>query len=200
MRYIWIKLIMLSATWISSCQAESEPPPPTEETYYTTAIDLVLFTWLPDDYLCTATKEVPGLGTVSWTANTRAWISDNNMLNINFMTYTDTVYQYQREHIGIQYIPIRLGDHTVYDDHKNRTTTVGIYARLLADGDVSDAAWRPDLSKNNYVRLTKIDLENRQLEGEFDLHFKIIIQGKHGTAFSERINFKSGKFRAKIRE
>ena len=156
---------------------------------------------MPSNYLCTATKEVPGLGSVDWTANTLAFIKDNK-INLHLQTYQDTIDKFQREHLGFNNVEIiankKIEIYDVDNFQKNTDLPFGAYGRLLADGDVADGFWTIDMSKTNYIRMTKIDLDKRIVEGEFDVHFRMKTQSTNGTLYSERINFKSGKFVAEI--
>lgn len=172
-----------------------------EEDFHVNPIDLEILTPLPSDYLCTATKVVPGLGSVNWTANAYASMKDEK-ISIAFITFQDTLNKELREVFRLNNVEISNNKKIrVYEDEyyqKNNNAAFGTYSRRLDDGDVADGFWTVDNSKCNYVKFTKIDLGNRILEGEFDVHFKMKTQSTNGTLYSERINFKNGKFSAEI--
>lgn len=144
---------------------------------------------------CTATKEVLGLGEVGWVANCLpgTWA---DKITIGFITYEDTTDLYIRERLIFSYIPIAVGSYSINPVDTNNPRCS--YSRSLSDGDVLNALWEIDTEENNYIEITKLDSNTHLVSGKFDVYFKIKVQGSFGYVHSERINFKSGSFTAKI--
>lgn len=172
-----------------------------DKDYFTSSVDLEQLTFLPDSFLCTATKEVPGLGSIPWTANCYVYIADNR-LELRFRTYQDTINKGIRERLSCSYVPIKQDRFGVgiFDYYAQPVVynTHAIYSRSLDDGDVADGLWQIDTTQTNYIDITELDLMNKRISGKFDLYFRMRTQGTHGILYSERINFKSGNFRARI--
>lgn len=152
-------------------------------------IDLVVLAYSPSEPICTATKQVPGLGAIAWTANSFAQVVDNKF-GIAFLTYQDTINWEVRETLVFSFIPIDTGKFNVGNEGPS---AMGNYFRAIADGDLIDASWDLDTSKSNYIEITSLDTTNRIVTGKFDTHFILTKQGvldKH----SEEINFTNGSF------
>jgi hypothetical protein len=199
-----IVYLTLSIFLFIACKKENTTPTPAAETKpFTSKIDLERLAFVPDSFLCTATKNVPGVGNLAWTANCDAYIVDDKYgkrLQLRFMTYEDSKSYYTRETVGISGLPFKNGLSKVLSSEGVLDPNLIIfsgYARLLADGDVLDAYWRIDNSQNNYVNITNIDTLNKRVQGSFDVHFKQTTQGKENL-HSTFINFKSGKFDSRI--
>lgn len=199
-----IKIIILLGclvTILQNCKKEEAPKP--DPVYFKSLVDLEPLTFLPDSFLCTATKEVPGLGTIPWTANCEVYISDNT-LQFRFRTMQDTIYKGIREHLYCDYVPIKQGYYSAgtFDAYAQPPVynTFATYSRTLDDGDVADGFWTVDESKINFIEITYLDLNQKRVEGKFDLYFLMKSQGTHGILYSEQINFKSGSFSARIIE
>ena len=173
-----------------------------DKDYFTSSVDLEQLTFLPDSFLCTATKEVPGLGSIPWTANCYVYTADT-FLEFRFNTYQDTINKGIRETVACSYVPIKQGRFAagIFDPYLNPVVynTFGSYGRSLDDGDVADGYWEIDTAQTNYIDIIKLDLINKRVEGKFDLYFRMRTQGTHGILYSERINFKGGDFRAIIK-
>ena len=156
---------------------------------FTNEIDLILLAYSPNEPICTASKQVSGLGSITWTANSFAQVG-NNKFEIAFITYQDTINWELRETLGFSYIPISVGKFTLGNESPSAKSS---YFRSIGDGDLIDASWDLDTNKNNYLEITSLDTINRIVTGRFDTHFIITTQGifdKH----SEKINFKEGSF------
>ncbi len=150
-------------------------------------LDLKSLWYLEDCYLCNSVKEVPGLGTISWTANTAAGIG-NNTIGIYFSTYFPWGnYMFLREDLHFV-LPFSVGIYQVDNAY---------YGRITADGDVWDGDWKIDANCFSFVEITQLDLDCKEVRGVFELHF---IQDEPSALFqySERINFLNGKFEARI--
>ena len=151
--------------------------------------DLQQLYYLKDCYLATATKEVPGLGSIPWTANCYAFSNGTN-LGINLTTYLPWFSQmYTREGISFSGAGIDVGYYPING---------GNYIRLLSDGDVGDAYWKMDTLCNNFIEITQIDWECKEVKGNFEIHFIMTEQGQI-YSYSERINFINGKFESRIK-
>lgn len=199
-----IKLFILLGCLAAFCQnCKKEEAPKNDPGYFKSPVDLEPLTFLPDSFLCTATKEVPGLGSIPWTANCEVYIADNT-LQLRFRTMQDTITKGIREHLSISYVPMMPKQHIVgyFDAYAQPPVfnTFATYGRSLDDGDVADGFWTVDESKVNFIEITRLDFEEKKVEGRFDLYFLMKEQGTHGTLYSEQINFKSGSFTARIVE
>jgi hypothetical protein len=172
-----------------------------DEDFFASTVDLERLAFLTDSFLCTAIKEVPGLGTIPWTANCEVYVADTS-LEFRFNTYQDTINKGIRETVACSYVPIQEGRFRIgiLDKYTQPIVfnTYAVYARSLDDGDVADGFWIIDTTQTNYIEITELDLINKRVTGKFDLHFRMKTQGSHGVLYSERINFKSGDFRARI--
>lgn len=168
---------------------------------YKSNVDLQILAYLKNCYSCTAIKEVPGLGEIPWAGNCEVYIVDS-ILEFRFNTY----YQYfeeflLRESLAFSYIPPHVGVRPIYDYSNwvlDPEKSFGSYGRSLDDGDVSDGFWGTDTNCTSYIEITRLDLEDREVEGRFEIHLIIKQQGTNGILYSERINFLNGKFKAEI--
>jgi hypothetical protein len=155
---------------------------------FKSTLDLEPLDHIEDCYLASATKAVPGLDSVVWTLNNHATIGLGMGLNL----YTSIVsgwfnYLYLREEITMG-VPISVGLHPL---------SSASYIRYLDDGDVFDAEWILDTNCSSYVEITQLDLECREVRGNFELHF-ILKEQSSFFQYSERVNFLNGKFEARI--
>jgi hypothetical protein len=198
-----IKMFILLGCLAVFCQnCKKEEAPKNDPVYFKSLVDLEPLTFLPDSFLCTATKEVPGLGSIPWTANGEAYLGTSD-LNFRFWTYQDTINLGIREELFVGHLPIRTGKSVIHGSdyfQQNVGTPLGVYSRSLDDGDVADGFWTVDETKLNFIEITHIDLDKKQVEGRFDLYFLMKEQGTHGILYSEQINFKGGSFTARIVE
>lgn len=161
---------------------------------FKTAVDLEPLAYLPDSLLCTATKEVPGLGAITWKANCLSAIRENKII-LTFITYDDSVELNIRERLTIGRIPQETGNYTIGPPGNDNIFST--YGTWLADGDVLNASWYFNEQKQNYIKITSIDTITGVFTGKFDVYFKMTNQGIDGFTHSENINFKNGDFRAK---
>ena len=187
----------------TNCTKDKVPAP------FTSKIDLELLPFWSDSFLCTAVKEIPGLGSVNWTANCAGYIHrpneyNNNpeSLSIQFTTASNAKGSFYevRECLNISILPIKVGVFKVLSAPGVPNPDLifsGSYSHSIADGCVLDALWLIDNTKTNFINITSIDTIAKRVNGSFDVHFKMKTQGKE-TLHSEVINFKSGSFRAKI--
>jgi hypothetical protein len=182
MRSKSISLLIICSLFFTFCKKDR----------YTNDIDLIALAYSPIEPICTATKHVPGLGTITWTANSFVQVIDNKFA-IAFLTYQDTIYWELRETLGFSFIPIDTGKFNIGNVDN---LAKGSYFRSIADGDLIDASWDLDTNKDNYIEITSLDTINRIVTGRFNTHFILTKQGildKH----SEEINFTEGSFSVK---
>jgi hypothetical protein len=164
-----------------------------DTTAFKSSVDLQPLEYLKNCYVCTAVKQVPGLGEIPWKSNCYVSVVDNKF-RFAFYTYEPWFEELLlREALDFVYIPMNIGVYPVDNWVQNH----GGYSRWLADGDVLDAAWETDTSCLSYIEITRFDLEDREIEGNFEIHLKMFWQGAF-EPYSERINFLNGKFKAEI--
>jgi hypothetical protein len=185
--------LLIVCAFLQSCKKQEDLG------YFVNEEDLLPLYFQPDSLLCTATKEVPGLGSVPWTANSFAQIhKQKGTFIFTFITYREPVYLEVREILGFAgNIPLATGT------YKLGTTTLsplGSYATATADGDVINAVWDTDPDYDNYIEVTKLDTVSKLVHGKFDIRLIKNQQGSRGTIHSDRINFKNGAFAARIIE
>ncbi len=165
-------------------------------------VDLEPLSSLQNCYSCTAIKEVPGLGEIAWKGNCEVYIADS-ILEFRFNTYQPYFNELLlREELAFSYIPIHVGFRPIFDYAnwaQDPAKSFGFYSRSLDDGDVLDGAWGTDTQCTSYIEITRLDLEDREVEGRFEIHLSMILQGSSGIFYSERINFLNGKFKAEIK-
>ncbi|MBK8565045.1 MAG: hypothetical protein IPN76_17330 [Saprospiraceae bacterium] len=158
---------------------------------FKTSYDLEPRDYIQDCFLATASKEVPGLGASDWTFNNHATIGIAGM-GLRFETYADywfPYYIFQREMINLG-IPVESGYHPINSAY---------YGLSSDDGDVGEAEWDLDTNCASFVEVLQLDLECREVRGNFELHF--ILKGQNPSApHSERVNFLNGKFEARIKD
>lgn len=82
---------------------------------------------------------------------------------------------------------------------QNPEKSFGVYAKSLDDGDVADGLWGTDTLCTSYIEITRLDLEDREVEGRFEIHLIMKAQGTSGILYSERVNFLNGKFKSDIK-
>jgi hypothetical protein len=157
----------------------------------------------------TATKSVPQKGAIEWTANNIVdhFSTGDSYLLLN--TFADTAWvglEYWsswRENVRVKFDPFKVGKQSIsnkaaYD--KDKTLNTAQYQRIIEDappfavGDI-------DMGENNYIEVTKVDHEQKIVEGTFNLNF--ILQNKTTlpyAQYSKNVNFQCGNYRAKINE
>jgi hypothetical protein len=169
---------------------------------FKSTLDLVPLTYLRNCNTATAVKEVPGLGEINWVGNGRVFLTNSNRLQVNVVTYKTFFEEFlERERVTFNNVPLQEGMHQVFHHfqwQQNQNLNFGGYGRSLADGDVSDGFWNVDTLCNNYIEITRLDLESKEVEGRFEMHVKMFSQSSNGFLYSDRIVFKNGKFKASI--
>lgn len=186
---IRLSIVVLSTFLIwQSCQKEELP-------FFATQEDLKLLYFKPDSFLCTATKEVPGLGQVNWTANSYGQIHQGRLL-LYFFTFQDSVFLEQRENLFFNISQAKTGRYTL-SMGSDIATSFASYERWLADGDVLNATWEVNSETDNTLEITQIDTTSKIVSGKFNINLKMTTQGSRGFVHSERINFHNGAFRTK---
>lgn len=156
--------------------------------------------------ICTAVKHVEGDGAIDWVANNGMVTFPDGSVYLGLANYSDTafygleVWAYRRENILIKFDPEiqeaqPLFDHVSFQN--DETLSYARYDRRL--DDYYDAGWKIDLNRKSYIQVTEYDRENKMVTGEFNLFFVIDIPTTYpGITSAERVNFRCGKFRAKI--
>lgn len=161
---------------------------------FKSSVDLQPLEYLRNCYECTAIKQVPGLGEIPWKANCMVSIVDTTF-RFGFYTYATWFEELlPREELSFVFVPISLGIHPI----DNWLQNSGHYVRLWDDGDLIGAGWETDTTCTSYIKLTRIDLEDEEIEGEFEIHLILKYPDLTGILHSERINFLNGKFIAEI--
>lgn len=158
--------------------------------FFATEEDLKPLYTRPDSSSCVATKKIPGLGKIEWRANTLATIDDGNLL-ITFITFQDSADFSIRERLSFWKVPLSKGEYELTADVQMLFSN---YSRWLADGDLLNAGWEVNTSKNNSIEIKEINTSARTVKGTFDVHFIMTTQGIPGHLHSERIDFEDGKF------
>ncbi|MCC7466337.1 MAG: hypothetical protein IT261_08720 [Saprospiraceae bacterium] len=163
--------------------------------------DLQPLAYLQNCYSCEVNKEVPGLGEIQWTGNCEVYIADSTLI-FRFNTYQPYFEELLlRETLEFGYIPLHIGIFPIFDYidwAQDPEKSFGSYSRSWDDGDVSDGLWGTDTHCTNYIEITRLDLEDWEVDGRFEIHLKMKEQGTNGILYSERINFLNGKFKAEI--
>lgn len=158
--------------------------------FFATDEDLKPLYTLPDSSSCVATKKVPGLGKIEWRANTLVTVKDGDIL-ITFITFQDSADFSIRERLSFRKIPFLKRKYELANDVQMPIST---YSRWLADGDLLNAGWEVNISKNNAIEIKEINTSARTVKGIFDVHFIMETQGIPDHLHSERIDFEDGKF------
>jgi len=175
---------------MNSCKKE-------KPDFFATDVDLESLYFRPDSFLCSAIKEVPGLGIIAWTANCAAFKKDNKF-SVGFITYQDLNNVYARERLVIGNIPASNGTYKLEPIEAGLVSSS--YSRWVADGDLLHASWNIDVAQNNTIEIVEINEEDRIICGKFDVHFIRTDQSSIGVVHSEKIIFKNGSFIAKYTE
>ena len=183
----FVFMLFYAALVFQNCKKSQEPD------FFITGKDLIPLYFLPDSFLCTASKEVPGLGSINWTANTFGQIVSGKFL-LTCLTYQDSIDFEQREILGVGNIPLEVRNNILGN---GTNFPFSSYATAVADGDLINAEWELDLEQDNYFEVIQLDTISHIVKGKFDLNFKMTRQGSFGFVHSERINFKNGSFIAK---
>jgi hypothetical protein len=181
-------LIILAA--ICACSISCKK----DNSSFTSKIDLEQLNYFRDGYYCTATKEIPGLGNIKWTANAAAYprFSDSSRFDLLFRTYQDTSFG-----VGDTREVIQLS--AITSTIESQLINTGTYARRLSDGDVQDGFWPLDSASSRVVEILEINKTGKYLRGRFSIKFKQKTQG-FVNQHSENIHFLDAEFTAKIIE
>jgi hypothetical protein len=175
---------LLVCLFLIGCKKWNDPD------FFVTQEDLKPLYTLPDSSSCIANKKVPGLGKIEWRANTLVTLDNGNLL-ITFITFQDSTDFSIRERLSFWKIPLSKGEHELANDTQMPFSN---YSRWLADGDVLNASWELNTSKNNCIVIKEINASKRTVKGTFDVHFIMDTQGIPGHLHSERIDFADGEF------
>lgn len=163
-------------------------------------IDLKILSYISTCYLCSSLKSVPGFGSINWTSNCETYFTQDSFLKIEIRTYQkDNLQFYPREKILFLNVPKKIGVFKLSSISKinNQKVPYASYFRLVADGDLLDASWKIDTSCTNYLNINQINLDDKYISGEFEIH--LMIDNKSSiTNYSDRINFTESKFQSNI--
>lgn len=175
-----------------------------DTTAFKSNVDLQPLEYLKNCYSCSAIKQVPGLGEISWVGNCQVRIVWDTVLVFSFTTYQPYFEElWRREELFFHITPVDIGAFAIFDNsqwQQNQSLSYGSYNRSTADGDVFDGSWGADSLCNNFFEITRLNLEDKEVEGKFELHLKMKAQGTNGVLYSERINFLNGIFKAEIED
>jgi hypothetical protein len=170
-------------------------------TAFKSLVDLEPLDYVQDCFSSTAIKEVPGLGSVPWASDGIIRNIDNRLYPY-FRNYKQYFEEFlARESLNFNNIPLSIGTYVVHDDsfwEQNMEAVYCNYHRLLDDGDVADGHWRVDTNCVNFIEITHLDLECKEVRGNFEVHMTMTQQGQTSIQYSERINFLNGAFYARI--
>lgn len=212
-------LMAFSVLLVCGCQKEcpdagfENPSCCSAACYKTTnpnSFDLNKFVTRNDDSapfgICSSVKHVEGIGAIDWTANNRIIAFSDGSVYLDLVNYSDTafhgleVWAYLRETILIKFEPEKQDVQPLYDKvafQKDKQLSYAEYDRWF--DDYYDAGWKIDLNRKSYILVTEYDRENKIVAGEFNLFFVIDKPTTYpGITSAERVNFRCGKFRAKI--
>lgn len=151
-------------------------------------------------------KHVEGIGAIDWIGNNRIIGFSDGSFYLAQSNFSDTafygleVWAYRRENILIKFDPEMQGAQPLYDNatfQKDNQSSFARYDRWF--DDYYDAGWKIDLTRKSYIQVTEYDRENKIVSGEFNLFFVIDQPTTYpGITSAECVNFRCGKFRAKI--
>ncbi len=204
MRQSFCLLLLLTALLLSCSKERGDLDSPDLEKYLIRDDSTFMYGF------ATAIKVVPDRGSIRWTANNYIGSYKGNY-GLALINYGDTTNwqllekrAFVRESLTCEFDPFKIGKQKIVDkisSERDPNLNRGRYHKSADGGDVSDAAWDIDMSKDSYVKVEKIDRVRKVIEGSFDLHFKVVSQSTlPGIKYAERARFKSGKFKAKIFE
>lgn len=163
-------------------------------------VDLKILSYINTCYLCQSVKTVPGLGSINWTANCATTYNVDSLLKIEVITYLKESNQFfSREKILFLNVPRKVGLYKLNNTTKinNERVPYSSYFRLEADGDLLDASWKIDTLCLNYIDIQQINLDDKYISGEFEIHL-LITPNINFTYYSDRINFTKSKFQSNI--
>ncbi len=205
MRHSLYLLLLLTALLLSCSKERGDLDSPDLEKYLVRDDSTFMYGF------ATAIKVVPDRGSIRWIANNYI-LTYKGRYGLALENYGDTTnwrswqpgINFSRELINCEFNPFKMGKQKIVNNALKMSTpnlNEGTYSKSADGGDILDATWDIDMSKDSYVKVEKIDRVRKVIEGSFDLHFKIVSQSTlPGVKYAERVRFKSGKFKAKIFE
>lgn len=173
-------------------------------------IELVKYLTRENIFIAAASKEVPAKPLVTWCSDAKLFDHTKNTLTVYLANYSDTLNWRQLENLAnlrdlivFSLNPnIRKRQLIVSNSSYNLDTTklAGVYFKYTDGGDITDAVWDIDDSKDNFVQISKIDSSTDfVLDAEFDLSFKLAKQSSiPGRYYSENVRFKNGMIHGKL--
>lgn len=156
-----------------------------------------------------AIKQVANVGEIEWVANNTVRKLPSGKYYLLISNYIDTSWYnleswaYKRDNMIIKFNPFAYGKQALSDEDtydQNNKLNYARYVRWL--DDYFDASWEIDLDNKSYIKVTSLDYDNKMIEGEFDLYFKMSRQSTlpGGVKYAEKIRFRCGKFKSRIVE
>ena len=194
MVFIMKYAIILTAIIISALCCKKD----CECDFFKTDLDLQPLYHIPSPYVCTATKEVPCLGQIPWTANGGVTYRGGAYVSLGFEKYNNPDWLNLREAVEFYNVPFKEGRYYSHPGNPyDSTIFFANYSRVISDGDIFDGNWKTDPDKQSWLQIDKIDWDKKEVEGKYDMYFKMTEQA-HWSKHSELINFKSGSFKVSI--
>ncbi|MBD2756053.1 hypothetical protein [Spirosoma validum] len=97
-------------------------------------------------------------------------------------------------------VPLAVGVYTVSTQQSCSASTnqVGVSFMTLIGGDVIRDQYKPDLTRNGTIRITRYDLQRGEIEGTFEVSLLRDNSSQSTSDAAERVNFKNGLFQAKL--
>ena len=117
--------------------------------------------------------------------------------------YNLEYWAFLREVINVKFDPYNNCKQKILDeDAYNQDTTTNYAVFLMNADDFRLAVWKIDMEKDNQILVTDFDKVNNIVEGRFELYFTKEIDNSPPSigSFAERVEFRCGKFKAKIFE
>ena len=164
-----------------------------------------------DTCFASAIKLVPTQGFIDWRSNI-VMAKMKEIYYINLTNYVDTSFWINfdpwdalREYLFIEIKNLQIGKIQIYNFsmYKLDTTLNYVSYRKMGDGgDVFDAKWELDIKENNNLEITSIDTIKHIVEGNFHFYFNLIEQSRlppsWGIKYSDKVQFRCGKFKTKL--
>ncbi len=155
-----------------------------------------------------AIKSALDQGEIEWIGNNLISRLTSGEYYLQIPNYADSswlgleFWAYLRESLIIKFNPYYFEKQKIFDENSYNNSSSKNYARYFRwVDDYSDASWDIDLAEDSYIIVTKIDQNTKIAEGEFELYFKIKEQSKlPGIVYSNKVQFRCGKFKSKIFE
>ena len=153
--------------------------------------------------LVTATKEVPGIGSVLWKCNGQP-LKYKDSLSLLLQTYSlyyEEKYNFYaiREALYFGSFKLSIGDFSSkligFQNPKPNPNLINVlFFRHVGDGDAWAGSWTLDVKQKNSFKITNVNYVDSTFTGTFDFHFIDNYGGNSVAPYSKNINFLDGKF------